>query len=74
MTLMLISNEQSWSTPHNASNIDLTEEAGLRYWTQTLSCTSHELIDAVQVVGISVADITAYLKRVKQGSTSARSG
>jgi Protein of unknown function (DUF3606) len=69
MNLMLISNELAWSTPQDAPNIDLTEEADLRYWTQTLSCSSHELIHAIQA-----AAITAYLKSVKQGSTSARSG
>ncbi len=67
---MLISNEQAWAAPQNAQRIDLTEDADLQYWTQTLSCSAHELVTAVQVVGISVADITAHLKR---RSTSAGS-
>jgi hypothetical protein len=60
---MRISNEQAWSEPEDAVDIDLTEEADLRYWTQALSCNKHELVDAVQAVGISVADIGAHLRR-----------
>lgn len=60
---MLISNQHAWVEPHDAQHIDLTEEADLFYWTKKLSCSAHELVTAVQVVGISVADITAHLKR-----------
>lgn len=67
---MLFSNELAWSAPADAEYIDLTHEADLSYWTQTLACNSHELVDAVQRVGISVADIAAHLKR---GSASAKS-
>jgi hypothetical protein len=66
---MRISNEQAWSEPEDAVDIDLTEEADLRYWTQAFSCDSYELVNAVQAVGISVADISAHLrgKRVSGG-------
>ena len=58
---MRISNEQAWSEPEDAVDIDLTEEADIRYWTQVLSCDRYELVNAVQAVGISVADISAHL-------------
>jgi ABC-type transport system involved in cytochrome c biogenesis ATPase subunit len=61
--LMRISNEQVWSEPEDALDIDLTEEADLRYWTQALSCNRHELVNAIQAVGISVADVEAHLKQ-----------
>jgi Protein of unknown function (DUF3606) len=61
--LMRISNELAWSEPEDAVDIDLTEEADLRYWTQAFSCDKHELINAVQAVGISVAEISAHLRR-----------
>ena len=60
---MLISNELPWAAPDNAECIDLTEEADLHYWTQSLECSSHELINAVQAVGISVAAISEHLKQ-----------
>jgi Protein of unknown function (DUF3606) len=70
---MLISNQLAWSAPEDAQHIDLTEEADLHYWTQALSCSPHELVSAVQTVGISVADIAAHLKGVKRRSASATS-
>ena len=62
-TQMLISNELPWAAPKNALCINLTEDADLRYWTQCLACSPHELLDAVQAVGISVTDLSAHLKR-----------
>jgi Protein of unknown function (DUF3606) len=59
---MLISNERAWTAPENAQCIDLTEDADLHYWTQTLSCSPHELLAAVQAVGISVDAISTHLK------------
>jgi hypothetical protein len=67
---MLISNGQVWAEPQNAERIDLTEEADLHYWTKKLSCTSHDLIHAIQAVGISVADLTSHLKRRSALATS----
>jgi Protein of unknown function (DUF3606) len=67
---MLISNELAWTAPDNAQCIDLTEEADLHYWTQTLSCSPHELITAVQAVGISVDAISTHLKRKSTSATS----
>jgi hypothetical protein len=61
--LMRISNEQAWSEPEDALNIGLTEEADIRYWTQALACNRHELVNAIQAVGISVADVDAHLKQ-----------
>jgi ABC-type transport system involved in cytochrome c biogenesis ATPase subunit len=61
--LMRISNEQAWCEPEDAVDIDLTEEADIRYWTQALSCNRHELVNAIQAVGISVVDVDAHLKQ-----------
>ena len=71
---MRISNELAWCAPVDASVIDLTEEADLAYWTHAFDCSTHELIDAVQFVGISVIAITAHLKlHVKQTAAVATS-
>jgi hypothetical protein len=53
------------SAPVRASGTALTPEAGLLHWTQALGCNTHALLNAVQVaqvVGISVANITAHLE------------
>ena len=60
---MRFANTLTWQAPHGAVNIDLTEDADIAYWTQALACNSHELLGAVQAVGISVSDITAHLNR-----------
>jgi Protein of unknown function (DUF3606) len=67
---MLISNELAWTAPENAQFIDLTEDADLHYWTQKLSCSPHELLTAVQAVGISVEAISTHLKRKSTSQAS----
>ncbi len=60
---MRMSNELEWFAPVDAVEINLTEEADLLYWTQAMSCSTHELINAVQSVGISLAAIKGHLKQ-----------
>ena len=60
---MRMSNELAWFAPVDAVEINLTEEADLLYWTQAMDCSTHELINAVQSVGIAVAAIKDHLKQ-----------
>ncbi|PMD83727.1 DUF3606 domain-containing protein [Siphonobacter sp. BAB-5405] len=47
--------------PRDRSRINLNEEWEVRYWTSELGCTAARLRQAVNAVGVMVADVRRYL-------------
>ena len=47
--------------PADSSRIELIEDHELRYWTSRFRCSSKHLLDAIESVGVEVADVDEYL-------------
>lgn len=59
--------------PESRTHITSDEDAEIEYWTQVFGVTRHQLVNAIQLVGNSVADVRKFLKTGNQaarGSTS----
>lgn len=48
--------------PASKTEITTDEEAEIQYWTQLLGVNRHQLINAIQIVGTSVADVKKFLE------------
>jgi hypothetical protein len=56
-----MSDDTELRSPEDRSRIGLTEDYERRYWTETLGVSENALRNAVQAVGISVADVREHL-------------
>ena len=52
--------------PADRTRIDVNQEHELRYWAKKFGCTSTELRNAVQAVGVMADKVDAYLKKQKR--------
>lgn len=51
--------------PVDSSRIELNEEHELRYWTEELGCTSHQLLAALKSVGVSARAVAEHLSTTR---------
>ena len=49
--------------PADRTRINVNEASELSYWTKELGCTADELREAVNAVGVMVAEVRRYLGR-----------
>jgi hypothetical protein len=47
--------------PLDRSRIELTEDNELRFWTCYFACTSQELLDAIEAVGIDASAVSSFI-------------
>jgi hypothetical protein len=47
--------------PEKAGQISTNEETEIQYWTQRFGVSRHQLINAIQLVGTSAADVERFL-------------
>ena len=52
--------------PRDRNRVDVNEDWELRYWTKKFGCTSTELRNAVQAVGLMADKVEAYVKQQKR--------
>jgi uncharacterized protein DUF3606 len=52
--------------PRDRNRVDVNEDWELRYWTKKFGCTSTELRNAVQAVGVMADKVEAYVKQQKR--------
>jgi uncharacterized protein DUF3606 len=52
--------------PADRTRINVNEDHELRYWTKKFGCTSTELRNAVQAVGVMADKVEAYVKQQKR--------
>ena len=52
--------------PADRTRINVNEDHELRYWTKKFGCTSTELRNAVQAVGLMADKVEAYVKQQKR--------
>ena len=60
--------------PMDPTRIELTEALELRYWTTTLRCSSSQLLDAIEAVGIATDAVADYLSWRYELATAAERG
>jgi hypothetical protein len=47
--------------PLDRSRIELTEDYELRFWTRHFACTSQELLDAIEAVGVDTSAVGSFI-------------
>jgi hypothetical protein len=55
--------------PASKTEITTDEEAEIQYWTQLFGVNRHQLINAIQIVGTSVADVKKFLETGNEPSS-----
>jgi hypothetical protein len=55
--------------PASKTEITTDEEAEIQYWTQLFGVNRHQLINAIQMVGTSVADVKKFLETGNEPSS-----
>lgn len=58
-----MSDERSRRGPRDRTQVELEEEADVRYWTEELGVTEEELRNAVHTAGIQIDDVRQHLRR-----------
>lgn len=58
--------------PVDAARIELTEEHELSYWTARFACTTEQLVDALETVGVDAAAVGSYFAAAR--CATARAG
>jgi hypothetical protein len=47
--------------PLDRSRIELTEDYELRFWTSHFACSSQELLDAIEAVGVNALAVSNFI-------------
>lgn len=47
--------------PIDRSHIELTEDYELRFWTGYFACSSQELLDAIEAVGVDATAVSGFI-------------
>ena len=54
------------ATGHDSEIVEIAEGNQIRYWCHSLRCTEAQLLESVQAVGHSPADVRQFLKDLSQ--------
>ncbi len=60
--------QHSTRAPADAQKVNVYEPWEELYWGEKLRCTTEQLRAAVDAVGVSVADVKAYLEKAKRSN------
>jgi hypothetical protein len=66
---MVITAHAVTEVPASKTEITTDEEAEIQYWTQLFGVNRHQLINAIQMVGTSVADVKKFLETGNEPSS-----